>query len=447
MGRRFSDQFDYAAMDFSRHTRPPRAPSPRQFHRAADAAGADGGTAGARRLQSLIPACERLRDVAACRAAGTACCSSTRRSRSTGSTTRSSHKRVLTSPLPEQCALLRPIMRSSSYPRQVRVAIGDMLLGQHRWAWRQSLKQRRYWLAAAPRSACAATRTVCATPRAIVSAHGVRAGARVRHRRLSLEPGPRRARPRRAKDVMAQGSGTGRESHSSDCGPCAPRAAAAGTRAPRRAARGGARDGAQSAEAAGPVARPTQIWIDGTSLGFAQTGYFNLISESIRRLAHHPSRNCLVHVTTQAAGRAALRQRLGNDVTAVRLHRAGWRSLHWRQIDELLFGWPVHLMVAVAAAGTARGGHRACAGSAPSARTRPAASSASAAAELLRSKRTFAVPRRRTCASAVSGAERSVDQTRGRARRRRPARRGPDQRQVELVGDLDRRARRRRARP
>jgi glycosyltransferase involved in cell wall biosynthesis len=46
--------------------------------------------------------------------------------------------------LAEQCALLRPIYRSASFPPDVRVAVGDNLLGQHRLGWRALWRHQRY---------------------------------------------------------------------------------------------------------------------------------------------------------------------------------------------------------------------------------------------------------------------------------------------------------------
>jgi GT2 family glycosyltransferase len=49
--------------------------------------------------------------------------------------------------LPEQCSLLNPIIRSSTYPVDVRTALGDNMLGQHRLAARTLFRQSRYLLA------------------------------------------------------------------------------------------------------------------------------------------------------------------------------------------------------------------------------------------------------------------------------------------------------------
>src|SRR5947208_1604093 len=46
--------------------------------------------------------------------------------------------------LPEHIALLMPIVRSASYPNDVRIAIRDNLFGQHRVAFRRLWRQRRF---------------------------------------------------------------------------------------------------------------------------------------------------------------------------------------------------------------------------------------------------------------------------------------------------------------
>ena len=96
--------------------------------------------------------------------------------------------------------------------------------------------------------------------------------------------------------------------------------------------------------------QPTHVWVDGSSLGGEQTGYFNLLSELVRRLALQQSPTYTVHVVTQASGRAALLARLGADGSRLRLHRLGWRAMHWSHIHRLLFGWHAQLLFALISA-------------------------------------------------------------------------------------------------
>jgi glycosyltransferase involved in cell wall biosynthesis/GT2 family glycosyltransferase len=238
--------------------------------------------------------------------------------------------------LPEQCALLRPMMQSSSYPRQVRVALGDMLLGQHRWAVSASLRQGRYGLAA---------RALLGMAR-----YPDRVRDFARHRLAHSWAGPSIesaiAAALEVKDLFARA----RANAVNQLRGIALRA----QRAPRRILRILRREEplvrrSAAASEPGPAAQPaTQVWVDGTALGHAQTGYFGLLSGLIRELVANESAPCTVHVMTDAAGRTALTARLGGDVARVRFHRIGWRAMHWSQIHRLLVGWPLQFLVAIA---------------------------------------------------------------------------------------------------
>jgi glycosyltransferase involved in cell wall biosynthesis/GT2 family glycosyltransferase len=223
--------------------------------------------------------------------------------------------------LPEQCALLDPILRSASYPSNVRIAIGDNLLGQHRLAWRALLRQRR------PALAARAAIGLCRYPSRLRDSmrHRLNAisierpleksiGAMARARAHAVNEGRRWID--RARRVIRLLRGQGFAPHVP------------------------ARDRSDT----GP---PVNIWIDGSPLGREQTGYFSLLSELIRTLARSTSPRCVVHVTTPAAGRAALLARLGADGARIRFHRIGWRALHWSQVHHLAFGWHAQLALTV----------------------------------------------------------------------------------------------------
>lgn len=87
-----------------------------------------------------------------------------------------------------------------------------------------------------------------------------------------------------------------------------------------------------------PTGAERHVWIDGTPLGAGQTGYFHLVSESIRRLTRVTAPRTIVHVVTTPRGRTALRERLGADADGIRFHRAGWRAFHWSHVHDLVFG-------------------------------------------------------------------------------------------------------------
>ena len=216
--------------------------------------------------------------------------------------------------LPEQCALLRPIMLSSSYPRPVRIAIGDMLLGQHRWAVQASLKQRRYGLA---------IRSLLGMAR-----YPDRLRDSVRHQLSQTFVGPALessiAGFLELKDLVARGR-----------------------QFVRRVVRFGFKRTLKLIGKISSVPPDTHVWIDGTVLGQAQTGYFNLAVELIRRLATNEATPAIVYVMTNARGRAAVRARLGHDADAVRFHPIGWRAMHWSHVHAVLVGWPMQLLLAL----------------------------------------------------------------------------------------------------
>ena len=224
--------------------------------------------------------------------------------------------------LPEQCALLGPILRSASYPPSVRIAIGDNLLGQHRLAWRLLLRQGR------PKLAARAAIGMCRYPGRLRDSMRHRLNAIGTERWLE-------------KAIAAAAYGRNEYRRWSN-------------RA-RRVARGLSGRGFAPVHVPGrdssDASPPADIWIDGSPLGREQTGYFSLLSELIRTLVRATSPACVVHVTTNPAGRAALLARLGADGGRVRFHRIGWRALHWSQIHHLAFGWHAQMALAVIGVG------------------------------------------------------------------------------------------------
>jgi glycosyltransferase involved in cell wall biosynthesis/GT2 family glycosyltransferase len=215
--------------------------------------------------------------------------------------------------LPEQCSLLHPIIRSSSFPPDVRIALGDNLLGQHRLAVEGLRRQRRHRLAL--KAALGAVR------------YPDRLRDSFRHRlhqtRFGFAAEVGIAAALVMKDLFAKGRRDMRRV----------------LRAPRRLARwwrGQPR----------PAPARLHVWVDGTSLGRARTGYFNFLAELIRQLARRRDDGIVVHVTTQASGRAALVQRLAQDLEGVRFHGCGWRAAHWSQIHHALFGGQPHSRLA-----------------------------------------------------------------------------------------------------
>ncbi len=162
--------------------------------------------------------------------------------------------------LAEHRALLDPIAKTPSYPREIRIAVGDRVFGQHRLAFRHLRRQGRYRAA-------------------LVAAFGMlRYPTRVRdYLRHRVVPQP----------LESAFSSLRYLAH----------------RIRRRLRRG-------------RTETATHIWFDGTALSAVHNGYFNLAVELIRRLA---SRGIL-HVTADEKGRAALEQRIGGVVSRIRFH-------------------------------------------------------------------------------------------------------------------------------
>jgi glycosyltransferase involved in cell wall biosynthesis/GT2 family glycosyltransferase len=214
--------------------------------------------------------------------------------------------------LPEQCALLDPIVNSSSFPPAVRLALGDNLLGQHRLAARTLFRQRRYLLAA--RAGLGMLRY----PDRLLDCIRHSWAGRIRGRLLEASV----AAWRSADDAIARTRA---------------RIANGGRQLRARAAHVSARiDRAVSGKAAPPAAAGVEsrrhVWIDGTCLHREQSGYFNLLVELIRNLAGRG--DCVVHVTTNRKGRAALLSRVSIDPSRVQFHACGWRALHWSEIHN-----------------------------------------------------------------------------------------------------------------
>ena len=170
--------------------------------------------------------------------------------------------------LPEHAALLRPYMRSASYPAGVRLAIRDNLFGQHRLGVPSMLRQRRW------RSAARAAAGMLRYPIGIRDYAGHVLGSTPLGAPLRIARGVWR----RASRAVREGS--------------------------RRASNSGRRP----------------VWIDGSSLGEAQTGYFALVTELIRHAATREP-GIAVHVPTTKRGEAALRARLGADAAGITFHR------------------------------------------------------------------------------------------------------------------------------
>ena len=162
--------------------------------------------------------------------------------------------------LAEHRALLGPITKTASYPREVRVAVGDRVFGQHRLAFGHLRRQRRYGAA-------------------LLAAFGM-----LRYPTRMRDAFRNRLVPRPLESAVS-----------------ALRYLAHRVRRRLRRRRNGT---------------ATHIWFDGTALSAAQNGYFNLSVELIRRLV---SRGVL-HVTTDEKGRAALEQRIGGATSQIRFH-------------------------------------------------------------------------------------------------------------------------------
>jgi glycosyltransferase involved in cell wall biosynthesis/GT2 family glycosyltransferase len=205
--------------------------------------------------------------------------------------------------LAEHNALLRPIVKSASYPPDVRTIIGHNLFGQHRVAfgllWRQGRVRPALRAIIGSLRYPAPLRDYC-----LYQLRRNRAGLVVRRGGRCLV--------RAARRVVWRGTG--------GAGQCD----------------GGRAERSETT----PV-----VWIDGSCLGREQTGYFSLLCELIRQVARRAGTE--THIVTSRAGRVALRQRLGSDLATVRFHRSGWRSVHWSDVYRLLFGPHGHILVAL----------------------------------------------------------------------------------------------------
>lgn len=228
--------------------------------------------------------------------------------------------------LPEQCALLDPIVASAMYPVDVRRAIGDMLLGQHRLAMRALWTQGRR-----VRAATAALGMLRYPDRLLDSVRHQHAGTLTGR---TIE-GAIRLRAH-AVDAAARAF-----AHAANAGRTI---VTRGRRVPARILRALRRENRQPARPLSNRGTTAHVWIDGTSLSREQTGYFNLLVEMVRRFAAHP--DCVVHVRTTPAGWAALLARVPSDPDRLLFHHCGWRALHWSQLYGMVSGSPARLLLA-----------------------------------------------------------------------------------------------------
>lgn len=227
--------------------------------------------------------------------------------------------------LPEQRSLIEPIIASSMYPADVRRALGDNLLGQHRLAWRGFLRQRRY------RQAAKAIAGMLRYPDRLLDS--------IRHQQRGTALGTALERAIEVRAIV------------SDRWARALALAANTTRVVIFRAQLARARLARMSRAEPQHERPSplpptsaHIWIDGTSLSREQTGYFNLLVELIRRLAAHP--DVIIHVSTTRAGWRALLARVPLPPNRAQFHACGWRALHWSQIYPLACGQTTQLLLA-----------------------------------------------------------------------------------------------------
>jgi glycosyltransferase involved in cell wall biosynthesis len=178
--------------------------------------------------------------------------------------------------------LLGQLFRTASNPRPIRVAIGDRLLGQHRVSCLKLLGQKRFRLAAH-----AAVGMLSYPDRLLAYWLGALAETKV--------VGPILLRTYKAIRQRSQS----RTSSGSSAPP-----------------------------------GPTHVWLDGSALGTAQTGYFSLVSELIRTLLTRHA--CVVHVITSRSGQEALHGRLQDHIAGVQFHSFGWRSFLWTDIYRIV---------------------------------------------------------------------------------------------------------------
>lgn len=176
--------------------------------------------------------------------------------------------------------LLGALVRTASIPEPIRTSIAARVCGQHLVSCGQLLKQKRFALAARaalgiyayPDHALAYCRKAIAEEPLL--------GRRLRSVYRAVRPIVRRVRP------------------------------------PTMRSQPGA-----------PAGR-AHVWIDGSVLDAAQTGYFSLVSELIRILAVCDT--AVVHVVTSLVGERTLRERLSADASSVLFHRRRrvWNTPH-----------------------------------------------------------------------------------------------------------------------
>lgn len=166
--------------------------------------------------------------------------------------------------LREQVDLLRPFMTAATYPVDVRHAVRDYVFGQHLECGRRLLEQRRIGAVAR------ATLGMFRYPRPLAD----RVWSLVRPTRVGQAIGP-------LARIVRRGLGA-------------------------------APNGADS--------RTTQVWIDGSPLAAARTGYFNFTVELIRALAGRPACEIDLHVVASREGVGPLRERLGDAAARLKIH-------------------------------------------------------------------------------------------------------------------------------
>lgn len=228
--------------------------------------------------------------------------------------------------LAEETHLLRPLMLSASFPRAIRLALGDYLFGRHRDCARALFGQGRVLSAV------------------VVAAGSARYPGRIVdyvHDKVNRLPAGRvvergLVRWLQVRDVFARMTAEGRQ------------ALGRARRAPKKLQQ--IWFGVSSAPPATSLdATVTHVWIDGSPLADAQTGYFNLVAELIRSLVSDHGDRPVVHVTASGAGRSALANRIGSAVAAVRFHRPGRSICHWSVPYQVAISRPMLTMTAVIA--------------------------------------------------------------------------------------------------
>jgi glycosyltransferase involved in cell wall biosynthesis len=176
--------------------------------------------------------------------------------------------------------LLGPLVRTASIPESIRTSIAARVCGQHVVSCGQLLKQKRFGLAAR------AVVGMCAYPdHALAYCRKAIAEEPLLGRRL-------RTAYRAVRPVLR-----------------------------------GVRPATLRSQAAAPPGR-AHVWIDGSVLDAARTGYFSLVSELIRTLVICDT--AVVHVVTSPAGERTLGERLKADVRGVLFHRPRrvWNTPH-----------------------------------------------------------------------------------------------------------------------